>query len=88
MPKGRFEVIEVDARGRPRRVLRQDVVTGEMGEEEWAEGRGPLTAPEENVHLRGVDAQNRPIAAGYSARGVGAVSDYNPVSRMEKERER
>jgi hypothetical protein len=38
----RFEVISVDGRtGRPRRVLRQDVVTGEVWEEEWPEGYRP-----------------------------------------------
>ena len=83
---GRYQVLEVDAEGRPRRVLRQDVVTGELGEEEWVEGRGPLTPPEANVHLRGEDAQGRPLAQGVAAgRGRGAAHEYDPICRMEKE---
>ena len=84
--RGRFEVIEVDAQGRPRRVLRQNVETGEMGEEEFVEGYGPLTPPEANTALWGEDAQGRPLAQGYAAwKGREAVHEYDPIRRMEKE---
>jgi hypothetical protein len=80
----RYEVLEVRD-GRPWRVRCQDCTTGEMGEEEWAEGLGPPTLPEENFHLRGVDRFNRPLTEGLSGKGRGAESNYDPIVRMEKE---
>jgi hypothetical protein len=45
MSGGKYEVISVDAHGRPRRVLRQDAGTGEAWEEEWVEGHRPAIGP-------------------------------------------
>jgi hypothetical protein len=76
----RIEVKEVDAQGRPRWVLRQDCVTGQMGPEKWAEGYGPPTPPEQNRALT-----QEELASLGAAPGRGAISAYDPIQRFEEE---
>jgi hypothetical protein len=99
--RGRFEVVSVDAQGRPRRVWCQDA-NGNAWEEEWPEGVGPPAGPEDNRHLRGEELQRCkrygmadveetrrvPLAIGLArGPGRGAVSNYNPLDALKEQRE-